>query len=86
MAAQNLQSVPDQPAAPEEATQHQDQLEADGQAYFDRVMADDSRIEPKDWMPAAYRKTLLRQISQHAHSEIIGMQPEANWISRAPSL
>ena len=49
-------------------------------------MADDSRIEPRDWMPAAYRKTLLRQISQHAHSEIIGMQPEANWISRAPSL
>src|SRR5471030_1299742 len=43
-------------------------------------------IEPTDWMPEAYRKTLLRQISQHAHSEIIGMFPEGNWISRAPSL
>ena len=44
------------------------------------------KIEPKDWMPDAYRKHLIRQISQHAHSEIIGMQPEGNWISRAPSL
>ncbi|WP_242696204.1 1,2-phenylacetyl-CoA epoxidase subunit PaaA [Longitalea luteola] len=44
------------------------------------------RIEPKDWMPEAYRKTLIRQISQHAHSEIVGMLPEGNWISRAPSL
>jgi ring-1,2-phenylacetyl-CoA epoxidase subunit PaaA len=44
------------------------------------------KIEPKDWMPDTYRKTNLRQISQHAHSEIIGMLPEANWISRAPSL
>ncbi|KNC17856.1 phenylacetate-CoA oxygenase [Arthrobacter sp. RIT-PI-e] len=61
-------------------------LLADAQAEFDRMMAEDSRIEPRDWMPGAYRKTLLRQISQHAHSEIIGMQPEANWISRAPSL
>ncbi|MFJ5698464.1 1,2-phenylacetyl-CoA epoxidase subunit PaaA [Arthrobacter sp. NPDC093139] len=86
MAAQNLQSVPDQPAAAAADETRQQQLEAEGQAYFDKVMADDSRIEPKDWMPAAYRKTLLRQISQHAHSEIIGMQPEANWISRAPSL
>jgi ring-1,2-phenylacetyl-CoA epoxidase subunit PaaA len=43
-------------------------------------------IEPKDWMPERYRKTLIRQISQHAHSEIIGMQPEGNWITRAPSL
>lgn len=44
------------------------------------------KIEPKDWMPDAYRKTLIRQISQHAHSEIVGMLPEGNWISRAPSL
>lgn len=44
------------------------------------------RIEPKDWMPEAYRQTLIRQISQHAHSEIIGMLPEGNWITRAPSL
>ena len=46
----------------------------------------DGRIEPKDWMPDAYRKTLIRQISQHAHSEIVGMLPEGNWITRAPSL
>lgn len=57
-----------------------------GQRRFDELIAADSRIEPTDWMPEAYRKTLVRQISQHAHSEIIGMQPEANWISRAPSL
>jgi ring-1,2-phenylacetyl-CoA epoxidase subunit PaaA len=44
------------------------------------------RIEPKDWMPDAYRRTLIRQISQHAHSEIVGMLPESNWITRAPSL
>src|SRR3954470_22169086 len=44
------------------------------------------KIEPKDWMPEAYRKTNTRQISQHAHSEIIGMLPEGNWITRAPSL
>lgn len=56
------------------------------QRRFDEIIAADSRIEPRDWMPEAYRKTLIRQISQHAHSEIIGMQPEGNWISRAPSL
>jgi ring-1,2-phenylacetyl-CoA epoxidase subunit PaaA len=50
-----------------------------------RVDAED-KIEPNDWMPEGYRRTLLRQISQHAHSEIIGMQPEGNWITRAPSL
>ena len=46
----------------------------------------DHKIEPRDWMPEAYRKTLVRQISQHAHSEIVGMLPEGNWITRAPSL
>jgi ring-1,2-phenylacetyl-CoA epoxidase subunit PaaA len=46
----------------------------------------EEKIEPKDWMPEDYRKNLIRQISQHAHSEVIGMQPEGNWISRAPSL
>ena len=56
------------------------------QQRFDAVMQADGKIEPQDWMPDAYRKTLVRQISQHAHSEIIGMQPEGNWISRAPSL
>ncbi len=57
-----------------------------GEALFEQLIASDSRIEPRDWMPDAYRRTLIRQMSQHAHSEIIGMQPEANWISRAPSL
>ncbi|MEV1129160.1 1,2-phenylacetyl-CoA epoxidase subunit PaaA [Agromyces sp. NPDC049794] len=56
------------------------------EAQFNDLIEKDSRIEPRDWMPDAYRKTLIRQISQHAHSEIIGMQPESNWISRAPSL
>ena len=53
---------------------------------FDQTIADDQRIEPRDWMPDGYRKTLIRQIAQHAHSEIIGMQPEGNWLTRAPSL
>jgi ring-1,2-phenylacetyl-CoA epoxidase subunit PaaA len=53
---------------------------------FDELIAADERIEPRDSMPDDYRKTLVRQIAQHAHSEIIGMQPEANWITRAPSL
>jgi ring-1,2-phenylacetyl-CoA epoxidase subunit PaaA len=56
------------------------------QAEFDQMVAADQRIEPRDWVPDAYRKTLVRQIAQHAHSEIIGMQPEGNWITRAPSL
>ncbi|HEY9350424.1 MAG TPA: 1,2-phenylacetyl-CoA epoxidase subunit PaaA [Acidothermales bacterium] len=56
------------------------------QREFDRMVDADERIEPRDWMPEAYRKTLIRQIAQHAHSEIIGMQPEGNWITRAPSL
>jgi ring-1,2-phenylacetyl-CoA epoxidase subunit PaaA len=56
------------------------------QADFDARIDADSKIEPKDWMPAAYRKTLIRQISQHAHSEIVGMLPEGNWITRAPTL
>ena len=59
---------------------------ADQQAAFDARIAEDAKIEPMDWMPDAYRKTLVRQISQHAHSEIVGMLPEGNWISRAPSL
>ena len=53
---------------------------------FDARIARDEKIEPKDWMPEKYRKTHIRQMSQHAHSEIIGMLPEGNWISRAPSL
>ncbi|MQA12737.1 MAG: 1,2-phenylacetyl-CoA epoxidase subunit A [Pseudonocardiaceae bacterium] len=62
-------------AAPEELEQ-----------AFDATVAADQRVEPRDWMPEAYRRTLIRQIAQHAHSEIIGMQPEGNWILRAPSL
>jgi ring-1,2-phenylacetyl-CoA epoxidase subunit PaaA len=53
---------------------------------FEKKIADETRIEPRDWMPEAYRKTLVRQISQHAHSEIVGMLPEGNWITRAPTL
>ncbi len=53
---------------------------------FEAYIADNKKIEPKDWMPEKYRKTLIRQISQHAHSEIVGMLPEGNWITRAPSL
>jgi ring-1,2-phenylacetyl-CoA epoxidase subunit PaaA len=54
--------------------------------HFEATIAHDRRIEPRDWMPDGYRKTMIRQIAQHAHSEIIGMQPEGNWITRAPSL
>ena len=57
-------------------------LEHRFQAYVDA----DNKVEPKDWMPEKYRKTMIRQISQHAHSEVVGMLPEANWITRAPSL
>src|SRR5678816_44367 len=53
---------------------------------FQDKIDQETKIEPKDWMPDAYRKTLVRQISQHAHSEIVGMLPEGNWITRAPSL
>lgn len=56
------------------------------QKIFDDKVAEEIKIEPKDWMPDDYRKTLIRQVSQHAHSEIVGMLPEANWITRAPTL
>lgn len=55
-------------------------------ALFQQKIDAETKIEPKDWMPEAYRKTNIRQISQHAHSEVVGMLPEGNWISRAPSL
>jgi len=61
-------------------------MEKNLQERFDQYVAEDKKIEAKDWMPDAYRKTLIRQISQHAHSEIVGMLPEGNWITRAPSL
>jgi ring-1,2-phenylacetyl-CoA epoxidase subunit PaaA len=60
--------------------------DSDQLAAFDARVAADDFIEPKDWMPDAYRRTLVRQISQHAHSEIVGMLPEGNWITRAPTL
>src|SRR5438094_9024376 len=60
--------------------------EGELERQFNELVADDQRIEPRDWMPDAYRRNLIRQIAQHAHSEIIGMQPEGNWITRAPSL
>jgi len=66
-----------------------DQAHGDGRhvpTQFEQVIAADQKIEPRDEMPEAYRKTLIRQMAQHAHSEIIGMQPEANWITRAPTL
>src|SRR5262252_1497092 len=68
-------SAPTDPADTSEQAQH----------FQARIDAEE-RIEPNDWMPEAYRRTLVRQISQHAHSEIVGMLPEGNWITRAPSL
>ncbi len=54
--------------------------------HFDEKIEAEIKIEPRDWMPEKYRKNLIRQIGQHAHSEIVGMHPEANWLTRAPSL
>jgi ring-1,2-phenylacetyl-CoA epoxidase subunit PaaA len=59
---------------------------ADLEERFEATIARDQRIEPRDWVPDKYRASMIRQIAQHAHSEIIGMQPEGNWITRAPSL
>ena len=60
--------------------------EAELEEAFQQRIDSEQKIEPKDWMPEAYRKNLIRQMSQHAHSEVIGMQPEGNWITRAPTL
>jgi ring-1,2-phenylacetyl-CoA epoxidase subunit PaaA len=59
---------------------------SESEQRFADLIAADERVEPRDWMPEGYRKSLIRQIAQHAHSEIIGMQPEGRWITRAPSL
>ncbi|MGI8332421.1 1,2-phenylacetyl-CoA epoxidase subunit PaaA [Actinomadura scrupuli] len=83
--------TPSEQAVSEQATSEQ---AASGRAlpeeelerHFERTIAADQRLEPRDWLPEAYRKTMIRQIAQHAHSEIIGMQPEGDWITRAPSL
>ncbi|MDN5794236.1 MAG: 1,2-phenylacetyl-CoA epoxidase subunit A [Intrasporangium sp.] len=69
----------------DQARRHEDRRHEVGDD-FDALIAADQRIEPRDAMPDKYRQTLIRQIAQHAHSEIIGMQPEGNWITRAPSL
>src|SRR5499426_3022363 len=60
--------------------------EQDTEKLFQGKIEDEIKIEPRDWMPEAYRKTNIRQISQHAHSEIVGMLPEGAWITRAPTL
>jgi len=72
----------DAPRIADDATVDDAAAAAAFQARIDR----DAKIEAGDWMPAAYRKSLIRQLSQHAHSEIIGMLPERNWLTRAPSL
>ncbi len=59
---------------------------ADQERIFNEKIAKEIKIEPNDWMPEEYRQTLIRQISQHAHSEVVGMLPEGNWITRAPNL
>ena len=89
----NGQSLLDQVADAERALQDaaasgRPSVDTAGEAldYFNAIVGAEQKVEPRDWMPDAYRKTLIRQIAQHAHSEIIGMQPEGNWISRAPSL
>ena len=60
--------------------------QAQREAEFEAAIAANRKIEAQDWMPDAYRETLVRQISQHAHSEVVGMLPEGNWVTRAPSL
>ncbi len=73
-------------STPEPVAQAQDAADESLEERFQAIIDGDGRIEPRDWMPEAYRTGLVRQIAQHAHSEIIGMQPEGNWITRAPSL
>ena len=75
----------DLPGGPKVAAANTPEEAAEMRAFNARIAAD-RKIEPRDAMPEAYRKTLVRQISQHAHSEVVGMLPEGNWISRAPSL
>ena len=77
---QGLDAAGREPAPAHEAS------DAARETRFQARVDAEEKIEPKDWMPEAYRRTLIRQISQHAHSEIVGMLPEGNWITRAPSL
>ena len=80
MYTQGLDAAGREPAPPDSSS------DAEREARFQARIDAEEKIEPKDWMPEAYRRTLIRQISQHAHSEIVGMLPEGNWITRAPSL
>ena len=68
------------------AVQNLGDMDSREKKNFEDKIENEIKIEPRDWMPDAYRKTLVRQISQHAHSEIVGMLPEGEWITRAPSL
>ncbi|GAB4286883.1 MAG: 1,2-phenylacetyl-CoA epoxidase subunit A [Roseovarius sp.] len=68
-----------------EGVKPREQMSAEERAFQDRIDAG-AKIEPRDWMPEGYRRTLVRQIGQHAHSEIVGQLPEGNWITRAPTL
>ena len=81
MYTQGLDQADKHAGKPQERPETTEQLDA-----FQKRIDAEEKIEAKDWMPSAYRRTLIRQISQHAHSEIIGMQPEGNWLTRAPSL
>ncbi len=80
MYTQALDSSGAEPGSPASAG------EVERERRFQERIDRDEKIEPKDWMPQAYRQTLIRQIAQHAHSEIVGMLPEGNWITRAPTL
>ena len=62
-----------------------EEMSPEERAFQEKVDAE-TKIEPKNWMPEGYRKTLIRQISQHAHSEVVGMLPDGNWVTRAPTL
>ena len=68
-----------------EGSKSRDEMTPEEIAFQDRIDRGE-KIEPKEWMPEGYRKTLIRQIGQHAHSEIVGQPPEGNWITRAPTL
>ena len=71
---------------PSDTSAEQAHFDSAEQAHFDAIIEATDKVEPRDWRPEAYRKTMIRQIAQHAHSEVIGQQPEGNWITRAPSL
>ncbi len=85
MYTQAMDTAPAEPVAPLRSPTEAAR-DATREAAFEARVASGAFVEPQDWMPAHYRKTLVRQISQHAHSECVGMLPEGNWVSRAPTL